>query len=178
VPGDAVVVFIVEGGQASFVVELLQSLDGDTDIVLCLDGSLSDALLVVRLGRPGLSGCAPEGVGIRSVRSRNPGVTGSGPEPTVHVDRLQMGAVAALVLEVTFPTAGPHARDVVFLHDILEHLELAGRLEGDQVHAPVPTEVPAVEPVPVLKLMPGFPPGQEVIVLANLHVRLPFHAFF
>ena len=24
-----------------------------TDIVLCLDGSLSDALLVVRLGRPG-----------------------------------------------------------------------------------------------------------------------------
>ena len=42
----------------------------------------------------------------------------------------------------------PH---ITFLHDILEHLELAGRLEGDQVHAPVPTEVPAVEPVPVLE---------------------------
>jgi len=178
VPGDAVVVFIVEGGQAGLVMELLQPLDSDTDIVLCLDGSLPDALLVVRLGRPCLSGCAPEGVGIRSVRSRNPGVAGSGPEPAVHVDGLEMGTVAALVLEVAFPTAGPHARDVVFIHDILEHLELAGRIEGDQVHAPVPAEVPPVEPVPVLKLMPGFPPGQEVIVLANLHVGLPFHAFF
>jgi len=110
VPGDAVVVFIVEGGQASLVMELLQPLDSDTDIVLCLDGSLPDALLVVRLGLPGLSGCAPEGVGIRSVRCRNPGVAGSGPEPAVHVDWLEMGTVAALVLEVAFPTAGPHAR--------------------------------------------------------------------
>ena len=39
---------------------------------------------------------------------------------------------------------------LTFVHDILEHLELAGRIEGDQVHAPVPTEVPPVEPVPVL----------------------------
>ena len=48
-PGDAVVVFIVEGGQASFVVELLQSLNGDPNVVLSFDGSLLDALMVVRL---------------------------------------------------------------------------------------------------------------------------------
>ena len=50
-------------------------------------------------------------------------------------------------------------------------------LEADQVHAalsellddtsilvsPPPAEVPAIEPVPVLKLVPGFPPAELVV---------------
>ena len=39
-------------------------------------------------------------------------------------------------------------------------------VEADEIHAPVPTEVAAVEPVPVLELVPGLPPRQEVVVPA------------
>jgi hypothetical protein len=48
---------------------------------------------------------------------------------------------------------------------------LAGGVEADEVHAPLAAEVSAVEPVPVLKLVPGLAPGQEVVVIADLAVR-------
>ena len=48
-PADAVVIFVVEDGQARLVMELLQPLDGDADVVLGVDGSVLDALKVVRL---------------------------------------------------------------------------------------------------------------------------------
>jgi len=55
-------------------------------------------------------------------------------------------------------------------HDFLKHFELSGVVEADEVHAPLPAEVSAVEPVPVLELVPGLTPRQEVMVSANFTV--------
>jgi len=176
VPLDAVLVLVVEDGETGLVVKLLQTLYCDANVVLCLDGPLPDTLVIVGLRLIVLSGGAPEGVGVGHVGGGDPGVAGPGPEPTVGVDRLQVCSVAALVLEVALASAGPDAGNVIFSHDLLEHFVLAGRLEGDEVHAPVPAKVPPVEPVPVLKLVPGFPPGEEVVMVPHLHVRFSFHA--
>jgi len=177
VPFDTVVVLVVEDSETGLVVELLQALDSYTNIILSLDGTLFLSFEVVRLGDTVLSSVAPESVGIRFVRGRDPGVAGSSPEPTVHIDRLKVGSVAAFVLEVAFSSTSPHARDIILSHDLLEHLELAGSVEGDEVHAPVPAEVPSVEPVPVLKLVPGLSPGEEVVMISDLHVGFSFHTF-
>ena len=50
VPGDVIVVLVVEDGQACFVVVLLKTFDGDTDVKLGGDRTLRDALVVVGLG--------------------------------------------------------------------------------------------------------------------------------
>ena len=55
-------------------------------------------------------------------------------------------------------------------HDFLKHPEFSGCVEADEVHAPLAAEVAAVEPVPVLELVPGLAPGQEVVVVAHLAV--------
>ena len=59
---------------------------------------------------------------------------------------------------------------LTFLHDGGEQLVLSRCVEGDEVHAPVPAEVPPVEPVPVLELVPGLPPREEVVVALPFHV--------
>ena len=64
-PLDAILVPVVEHGEASLVVELLEALDGDANVVVSLDGPLLDALVVVRLRDAALSGGGPEGVGSR-----------------------------------------------------------------------------------------------------------------
>jgi len=86
-----------------------------------------------------------------------------------------VGTITSFVLEVTFPATGVDGCHIISCHDLLKHLEFPGSIEGYEVHASIPAEVPSIEPVPVLKLMPGFPPGQEVVMVANLHVSLPFH---
>ena len=48
-PGNAIIIFIVEDSEARLVVELLETLDGDADVVLSIDGSLLDSLIVIRL---------------------------------------------------------------------------------------------------------------------------------
>ena len=118
------------------------------------------------------------------------------PEPAVDVDGLEVLGVAALVLEVALPSAGVHRADVVWhqgkvswyytaeypglhptsVHHLGEVSVLLWVLEGHEVHAALPAEVPRVEPVPVLELVPGFPPGEEIVVLAVLLVVLPVHA--
>ena len=59
----------------------------------------------------------------------------------------------------------------------MEHLRkvsvLLWVLKGDEVHTSLTTEVPGVEPVPVLELVPGFSPGEEVVMLPVLLVVLP-----
>ena len=65
------------------------------------------------------------------------------------------------------------AYSLTLLHDFLEHLELEGRLEADEVHAALAAEVPPVEPVPVLELVPRLAPRQEVVVVAQLSMRCP-----
>jgi hypothetical protein len=47
-----------------------------------------------------LSALAPEALGVGLVGGQDPLVVGSGPEPSVDVDGLQVGGVAALALEV------------------------------------------------------------------------------
>ena len=58
----------------------------------------------------------------------------------------------------------------------VEHLSkvpvLLGILEGDEIHTPLTTEVPGIEPVPVLKLVPRLSPGEEVVMLPVLLVIL------
>ena len=49
VPCDAVAVLVVLDGQAGLVVVLLEALDGQTDVILRLDGALTETLGVVRL---------------------------------------------------------------------------------------------------------------------------------
>ena len=49
VPDHAVVVLVVQHGQAGLVVELLETLDGDADVVLSIDWSLLYPLIVIRL---------------------------------------------------------------------------------------------------------------------------------
>jgi len=105
----------------------------------------------------------------------DPSIAGSGPEPSVHIDRLKVGTVAALVLEVALAPRGVDRCDIVSRHNLLEHLELAGCVKGHKVHAAVPAEITSVEPVPVLKLVPRFPPAEEVVVVADLHVTLSLH---
>ena len=50
-------------------------------------------------------------------------------------------------------------------------------LKGDEVHTSLTTEVPGVEPVPVLELVPWFSPGEEVVVFPVLLVvfTVPAH---
>ena len=64
----------------------------------------------------------------------------------------------------------------------MEHLGkvsvLLGVLKGDEVHTPLATEVPGVEPVPVLELVPGLSPGEEVVVPAVLLVVFPVSTHF
>jgi len=50
VPGDVVVVLVVEDGETGLVVELLKAFDGDADVKLGGDRTLKDALVVVGLG--------------------------------------------------------------------------------------------------------------------------------
>ena len=47
-----------------------------------------------------LSALAPEAFGVGLVGGKDPLVVGSGPEPAVDVDGLEVGGVAALALEV------------------------------------------------------------------------------
>ena len=49
---------------------------------------------------------------------------------------------------------------------------LVRTLERDQVHTALSAEVSAIEPVPVLELVPGLSPGEEVVVLPVLLVVL------
>ena len=55
VPLDPISVLVVQHREARLVVELLQTLDGDANVVFCLDGTLLNPLVVVRLRNPSLS---------------------------------------------------------------------------------------------------------------------------
>ncbi len=49
-------------------------------------------------------------------------------------------------------------KNLTLSHNSGKKLELSGGVEADEIHAPVATEVAAVEPVPVLELVPRLPP--------------------
>lgn len=170
VPRDAVVVLVVEDRQASFVVVLLQALDRHADVEFSLDRTLFDAFEVIRLGFARLSGETPEGLRVWRVSSGDPGVRGSGPEPSVNVDGLQVSGVAPFALEVALASRGVDGTHVIFLHNFGEEFEFSLAVKADQVHATIAAKVPAVKPVPIFEFVPRFPPRQKVMVTFPFHM--------
>jgi len=175
-PGDAVIELVVEDSQAGLVMELLETLDGDANIVFSLNRTLSYSLCIIWLRFSIFPIGAPECLWVWSVCGRDPLVAGSGPEPSIHIDGLEVGPVTTLVLEVTFTATGVDRGHIISPHDLLKHFVLPRGVERDKVHTPVPAEVATIEPVPVLKLVPGLPPGEKIVVIPHLHVCLSFHA--
>ena len=101
-PLDPVLVLVVEDGQAGLVKELLEALNRQATLVLhLLQLAGLQALKVVRLRLARFSGPRPEGQSGRDVGGGNPFVP-VGPEPAVHVDRLQVLRVAALLSKWQF----------------------------------------------------------------------------
>lgn len=176
-PFNPIPILVVVHRQAGLVMELLKPLDGDPNIVVCLYGSLLDTFVIVRLGFSSFSCRTPESLRVRLVGGRYPIIVSPGPEPAINIDRLQVSSVTALVLEITFSATCVDRGHVVSSHDLLEHLELPRSVERHQVHATVTAEISSIEPIPVLKLVPGLSPGQKVVVVPNLHVSFSFHAF-
>ena len=131
VPDDSVIVFVVEDGQTGLVMELLETLDGDADVVLGVDGALLDPLVVIRLRfslpargpvrvstfQPDsnlLSSPAPERLAwSRPVSRSDPVVVRSGPEPAVDIDGREVGRVTTLVLEIAFSATCVDGGDVI-----------------------------------------------------------------
>ena len=68
-----------------------------------------------------------------------------GPEPPVHRHRLQVLPVAAL--EVAEAARGPDVGQVALAQELPDELLLGGRLQGHQVHAVLPADVPPVQPI-------------------------------
>ena len=93
------------------------------------------------------------------------------PPPTIE---LPITAVPGGNVYITIFVASskwPHTvLNLTLLHDLLEHLELERRLEGDEVHAPLTAEVATVEPVPVLEAVPRLTPRKEIVVGAQFAV--------
>ena len=50
VPGDVIVVLVVEDGQAGLIVKLLKAFNGDANVELGGDGTFQNSLVVVGLG--------------------------------------------------------------------------------------------------------------------------------
>jgi len=175
-PGHSVTVLVIEDGQAGLVMELLQPLDGDADVVLSIDGALLDALIVIRLGLPFLSSPAPERLaGSRSVSWSNPVVVCSSPEPAIDIDGREVRGVTTLVLEIAFSATCVDGGHVISLHDLGKHLKLSGCIERHEIHTTISAEIASIEPVPVLKLVPGLPPGQKIVMVTNFHVGFSLH---
>lgn len=176
-PLDAVVVLVVQHGQTSFIVPLLEAFDGQTHIVLdVLQFAGLQAFVVIRLGFAAFSLLAPESIPVSSVCSGDSSVSGTGPEPSVDVNGLELGLFTAFALEIALASRSVNRSDVILLHDFDKHLELLGVFEADEVHASLPAKVAPVEPVPVLEFVPRFPPGEEVVVFAQFAVGDPLFA--
>lgn len=53
-------------------------------------------------------------------------------------------------------------------HDLFKHFIFNRRVEADEIHASLTTEVASVEPIPVLELVPWLSPRQKVMMIADL----------
>jgi len=177
VPFDSVSILVVHHGKAGLIVELLQSLNGYSNVVIRLDRPLFDSFIVVWLRFSSLSSRTPESFGVRGVCGWDSVVVSTSPEPSVHIDGLKMGSIAALILKIALASACVDGSNIVSFHDFLEHFELSWAVERHEVHASVPAKVSSVEPIPVLKLVPRFSPRKEIVVIAHFHVCFSFYAF-
>ena len=158
VPLDPIVVDVVEDAHAR--------LNAFVDVELGVVGLrhiVGDELGLVAGEGPGL--VAPAG---RGGVGRGHLDAGSGPKPPVDSRGLEVLAVAAL--EVAESARGPDVREVVVLDELLDELVLGGGLEADQVHAVLPADVPAVQPVDLVVREVLFISGEPVVVTAVLEM--------
>ena len=157
-PLDPVVVDVVEDAHAS----LHAAVDVELGVV-GLGHVVRDELGLVAGEGPGL--VAPAGRG---------GVGGghldAGPRPEPAVDSRGLEVLTVTTLEVAETARGPDVREVVVLDELLDELVLGGGLEADQVHAVLPADVPAVEPVDLVVSEVLFISGEPVIVTAVLEM--------
>ena len=59
------------------------------------------------------------------------------------------------------------------LEELCDHLVLGGRLEGDEVHAVLPADVPGLQPVVLLVGVLGDVAGVEVVLPVVFEVNRP-----
>ena len=110
-----------------------------------------------------------ESVGRLDVGGRHH-LEGGGPEPAVDPERLEAGLVAALDLGVAEAAGGVEVVEADVVHEALDELLLALRLEADHVHAHLAAVVAAREPVParvpqlLLVARPRHPVALAVVV--------------
>ena len=97
--------------------------------------------------------------------------TGPRPEPSVHCWGLQILVVATL--EVAQPAGAPDVGKVVLDEEVLVQLVLGGRLEGHQVHAVLPADVPPVQPVNFVVSEVFFITREPAVVSAVLKMPWP-----
>lgn len=146
VPGDAVVVDVVQDGQAGLA-------------------RLVDLVLgVVGLRQLLVSGLAPGVVGPAGGHLVGPGdlVAGRRPEPSQQVLGLQVGASLA-ALEVAETARRPDVGDVVGLDQAEDQVVLLLGLDRGQVHAVFTADVASVQPVELLVGQRGNVAGEEVV---------------
>ena len=94
----------------------------------------------------------------------------AGPRPEPAVDSRGLEVLTVTALEVAETARCPDVREVVVLDELLDELVLGGGLEADQVHAVLPADVPAVEPVDLVVSEVLFISGEPVIVTAVLEM--------
>ena len=96
---------------------------------------------------------------------------GSGPEPPVDGGWLQVLTVATL--EVAQSAGAPDVGEVVLGEELLDQLVLRGGLEGHEVHAVLPADVPSVQPVDFVVSEVFFVTREPVAVSAVLKMLWP-----
>ena len=102
VPCNSIIIFVVKNSKTSFIVKLLKTLNGDTNVVLSVDGTMLDAFKVVWLSLSLLPSGAPVSLTWSwFVSGWDTMIVSSCPEPAVNIDRSQVGSITSFVLEVT-----------------------------------------------------------------------------
>jgi len=173
VPLYTVIVLVIEYSQASLIIILLETLHcHPTRVLHILQLPFLLTRVVVRLALLSFSFSAPEGVFGGNV-SRWNWLISVCPKPSIHIYGLELLGVTSLALEITLPSRSVDGADVFFMQNCGEMTKFFGRFEADQVHASLPAVVSTIEPVPILKFVPRFPPTQEVMVTSKLLMKLP-----
>jgi len=113
VPLDPVPVLVVEDGKTGLVIELLKAIHSESAwVVHIVELARFQSFVVVGLSLTSNPSPAPECELAWDVGRRD-SLVAVGPEPSVDVDRLKLGGVAALVPEVALPPRRPDRADVV-----------------------------------------------------------------
>lgn len=146
VPLDAIVVEVVQDGQARLTL-IVFTVIGLRATISTGVGPVSESALV---------------------GGRNFGL-GTGPEPSVDKDWLQISAVASV--KIAFAAASPDVLDAIASQLLLDEFVLLESLEADGVHAVATADVTGVEPVDFQRGSGRVQPAEEVVVSVAKRIR-------